>query len=260
MTTQDSRIEELLQLAEMSGPLPGDLEDELWVSTLALYRTLADGRADSEDSAYLDYDGDTAEAVVVDLVPTVRAADQPRRQSTKTLLAFAAAVLLIVGTVVAIAAISDRGTTNIDTAGPTDDWSLNLQSTTEQTRQELREADAIRIRTLPVGLAATTEYLDSAAEAVTELSLALDGAPDRYDEPAMNHARALSAWAEAARELVTDIVADPRDFANEDELARRLSEIAALEERALVTTCVPLRLALADSITCGLVTGQEPPS
>lgn len=260
--SDERNLEELMSLVELPGPLPDGLEDRIWGSTAATYEDLR-ARATIDRPPMSD-----ANVVELDAArPAPAAAVRPAR-STWILVLGAAAAAIVLVVAGALLVVSDR-----DGSAPSDqldetrvDWVSTATAANDVMRERVVDADALRTRTIDLGLSSVVDYLDEVSAAASLAAGALGEPPDSLAAAALAHDEALTTWSSGARQLAADIAADPDSFVFEDGLlVGRLDRIVALEEAALEATCHRLRSALADDdggadFQCGAIsTLNEPP-
>jgi hypothetical protein len=261
-------IDELMSLVDTSGPLPGGVEDELWASTADFYADLTDRMAGRPSGSM--------PTNVVELAAGGATRDQLQPGSSGSyrvwLGAAAAAVVIVAGVLVAGALRGDDGAVQ-----PADevtvDWVRSVAASNETLRARVTEADALRVRTIDLGLSSLDDYLASVSEAASIATGALVEPPVEVAAETIAHRDALSAWSSVSRRLRDDMAADSESFVfEEDVLDARVAEVQALEETALDVTCSALGAALGrmansspaatnlDSLECGVIsTLLEPP-
>lgn len=242
MNHEDVELETLLNSAESPGPMPGDLEEEIWHSSLTLYRELVERAAPRADAPV---------EIELDLAPVMPLRN--RRDHLQIIaLRVAAVVALVVGIWAGVNLKDDQPQQGV--AVSPDVWTNRVNDANTSLRSDVEEADRLRIRNLPLGLVASTQYLETIGTSATNAALAFDDAPGPFAATTARHADALREWGAAARKLVSDIEANPRAFLDlQEDPDDRFAGIASLERDALETSCEPLRPLLGDTFTCGVI-------
>ncbi len=246
MSEQHDDIAELMRTAELAGPLPEGVEDELWEQSLAAYLQVIGGMGE----------GRAQRLEVLEPRPLGRA-ETTRRIRWERPLMVAASLLVIAGVVWAAQRTRD-GADPVPPADALSQWVDGVTEVEADLRVAVRTADGTRVRSLDVGLAATTEYLESVAIAARDAAASIKQAPESVADAAAVHVTALRDWADVAESLRADIVAEPDEFVfGESTLGERIDGVFEAEAGALGDTCMAAREAAAGDWDCGAISTRS---
>lgn len=229
MTLDGRELQELLDLAQLDGPLPEGVEDRLWGDVADVYRRLAAGGAGG------------AEIIELRSAPVDARPPQRRWSAPAMLGAAAAAVAILVGGLLVLLDDEQSATSVSQVSRWVDDFGADHASLVT----ELADGIELQDRTASAGHASLLPYLD-AISAGTERALvtlrAAPADPRAVGIAADEYATSLAAWATAARQLETDLSDLQDEFTFEPGLLDdRLSGLRDLEVAALDQACSTLR-------------------